>query len=73
MNSGDFIIVGVLVLAFVGVVFGYYTKTGTEIDQHPSDGLSHDGGSAAPGSKGSGELGGIQEGEHDPFDSHGTG
>lgn len=72
MNSGDFIIVGVMVLAFVGVVFGYYTRTGSEIDQHPSDGLSRDGGPAAPAAKGTGRLGGVEEGEHDPFDSHGT-
>ncbi len=72
-STGALILVGVMILILVAVVFGYNTRTGTEIDQHPSDGLSHNGEAAAPQAAGTGRIAGREEGEHDPFDTHGTG
>ena len=66
------IVVGVFVLGFVGIVVGYHTKAGSEIDLHPSDGLAHGDGQAAPGAEGSGTLSGRDEDGVDPFDARGT-
>lgn len=73
MSATGLIVVGVFLLGFVGIVVGYHTKAGSGIELHPSDGLPHDGGAAAPRSAGAGSLSKDDEGQHDPFDTHGTG
>ncbi|HYP49155.1 MAG TPA: hypothetical protein VEQ61_11000 [Thermoleophilaceae bacterium] len=67
LADGSWIFLLVLVLILVGIIFGYYTRTGSGIDQHPSDGLD-----GAPGAEGQSELSGRDEGEGSALDTHGT-
>ena len=67
LAAGSWIIVLVFILIIVGVIYGYYTRTGSGIDEHPSDGLD-----TAPGAEGQSELSGRDEGEGTTLDTHGT-
>jgi hypothetical protein len=67
LADGSWIFLLVLVLIFAGLVFGYYTRTGSGIDQHPTDGLD-----GSPGAEGQTELSGRDEGEGSTLDTHGT-
>ena len=73
MNATGLIVIGVFVLGFIGIVVGYHTKAGSGIELHPSDGVDHDGGAAAPQSEGIGTLSAHEDGGQDAFDTHGTG
>ena len=53
-------------IVFFAVVYGFYTRTGSGINEHPSDGSD-----SAPGAKGRGETSGRDEGEGVPFEEHG--
>lgn len=46
--GGSFIFLGVIILLFFAVVFGYYTYKGSAINPHPSDGRDGAPGSAGP-------------------------
>jgi hypothetical protein len=71
--SGVLVVVGVFVLGFLAVAVGLKTRAGSEIGKHPTDGLSHGGGPAAPQASGSSEMLPTDgEGGQDPFDTHGT-
>ncbi len=74
--GGSFIFLGVIVVLFFAVVFGYYTVKGSGISQHPNDGLDEAPGSAGPNeASGKGRSGedhgdGISAGGD--FSTHGT-
>ena len=51
--GGSFIFLGVAVLLFFAIVFGYYTYRGSAINPHP-----HDGSDGAPGAAGPSDASG---------------
>ncbi len=57
--------VGVVILA--GLVYGFYTRSGSGIDQHPIDARDE-----SPGAEGHAETSGADEGEGSALDTHGT-
>lgn len=68
MTSGTFIVAGVGVAAFLGLVYGAFTYRGSGIDPHP-----HDGSEEAPGAANPSDPAG--EGRTDDegaFSTHGT-
>lgn len=67
LAGGSWIFLVVILLILVGVIYGFYTRKGSGIDQHP-----HNAESQAPGAKGSSEISGKDEGEGSAFDTHGT-
>jgi hypothetical protein len=71
--AGGVAFVAVVVVILAGVVIGYYTRRGNDIAERPSDGLGHGDGAQAPGAEGSGRIAGKDDGEQDPFSTHGTG
>jgi hypothetical protein len=73
MSLGFLIVIGVLLLGFFGVGLGLKSRAGSEIEKHPSDGLSRGGGEGAPQASGSSRLLEHEDGGHDSFDTHGTG
>ncbi len=50
-----------------GVTYGFFTRTGSGIDEHPSDGLD-----SAPGAQGRSEVSGKDQGEASALNTHGT-
>ena len=48
LAGGSFIFVGVIIVLFFAVVYGYYTFKGSAINAHSSDGLDGAPGSAGP-------------------------
>jgi hypothetical protein len=48
LSDGSLIVVGVALLGLFGVGVGLRALAGSEIGKHPSAGLSHTGGAAAP-------------------------
>ena len=66
LAGGSFIFLAVVILIVAGIVVGY-TRRGSGIDEHPSDGLD-----GAPGADGRSEISGKDQGEGSPFDTHGT-
>jgi hypothetical protein len=76
LAGGSFVFIGVMIVLFFAVVFGYYTFRGSAINAHPSDGLQ-----GAPGSAGSSQASGKGRTSHDHpdefsagggFSTHGT-
>lgn len=67
LAGGSFAFVAILVVIFLAVAFGFYTRQGSGIDEHPSDGLD-----GAPGAEGRSEVSGKDQGEGSAFDTHGT-
>ena len=67
LANGSFIFVAVVVVIFFAVAFGFYTRRGSGIDEHPSDGLD-----GAPGAQGRSEVSGKDQGESSALDTHGT-
>jgi hypothetical protein len=57
-GQGGWIFVGVIALILGGVVYGYFTVSGSGIAHHP-----HDGSAGAPGAKGPSESSGRDQGE----------
>ncbi len=74
--GGSFIFLGVIVLLFFAVVFGYYTYKGSAINAHSSDGLDGAPGSAGPSqASGKGRTSDDNPGEFSAgggFSTHGT-
>lgn len=67
--SGEIYLGAFMVILFLAVIVGYYTRRGSDINQHPQ-GRSR---SEAPGvGEGSSAIAGSQDGERDPLDTHGT-
>lgn len=67
LAGGSLIFVAIVVLILAGVVYGFYTRGGSGIDEHPSDGQD-----SAPGAEGRSEVSGKDQGEGSAFDTHGT-
>jgi hypothetical protein len=66
-NWTGLIVVGVFLLIILGVALGYYTRTGSEIGEHPVD---ERGGS--PGGRGPATVSGAGRMSDDGFSSRGT-
>ena len=69
---GGFVVAGAFALMLVGTVVGFYTRTGSGIDEHPSSTETSAPGARAPGSPG--DPGRTPEGKEreGPFTGHGT-
>lgn len=76
LTGGSFILLGFMVIMFFGVVWGYYTISGSGINKHPNDGLDGAPGSEGPSeASGKGRSTGDASSEHsvgDTFSKHGT-
>jgi hypothetical protein len=57
----------VILLLLAGVVYGFFTRRGSGIDQHRQSRANE-----APGSRGRTEVSGKDEGEGSTLDTHGT-
>lgn len=64
---GSYIFLAIVVVILLSLVIGFYTRRGSGIDEHPSDGLD-----GAPGAEGRSEVSGKDQGEGSAFDTHGT-
>ena len=77
LAGGSFIILGVMVVMFFAIVYGFYTIKGSAIDAHPNDGLDGAPGSEGPSeASGKGRNSGDTSPDHsvgDTFSTHGTG
>jgi hypothetical protein len=60
LAGGSFIFLAVLVVGFFGVVFGYYTRTGSGINPRPYGKIY----GGAPGAFGPGDVSGKDHREH---------
>lgn len=65
--DGSFVFLAIVVVIFFALVYGFFTRQGSGIDEHPSDGLD-----GAPGAKGKSEVSGKDQGEGSALDTHGT-
>jgi hypothetical protein len=68
LAGGSFIFLGVMIVGLMGVVYGYFTITGSGIDEHPNDGRD-----GAPGSEGPSQASGMGRSTGDTGDGHGAG
>jgi hypothetical protein len=66
-SSGGWIFVVVILVILAGVVYGFYTRSGSGIDEHPVDSRDE-----SPGAEGPSEVSGKDEGEGSTLDTHGT-
>jgi uncharacterized MAPEG superfamily protein len=69
LGSGFWIVAVVFVVVFLGVAAAVYSRSGSDVSEHPL-GRDHAGG--APGAAGRGETAGRDAGESTPLDQHGT-
>jgi hypothetical protein len=67
VGGGTWVLLIVILLLLVGVVYGFFTRRGSGIDQHR---VGHE--SDAPGGRGKSEVSGKDEGEGSTLDTHGT-
>lgn len=65
--DGSWIFILVIVIALGGVIYGFFTVSGSGIEHHP-----HDGSDGAPGAKGQSEASGKDQGQGSALDDHGT-
>jgi hypothetical protein len=63
------IVIGVFLLAFLGVAIAVYSRRGSDISEHP---LGQEAAGSAPGAAGQSEISGHDAGELTTFDQHGT-
>ena len=68
LAGGSFVFLGAVVALLLGVVYGYFTITGSGIDEHPNDGRD-----GAPGSAGPSQASGMGRSTGDTSDGHGAG
>lgn len=66
-SSGGLILVVVAVALLAGVIYGFYTRSGSGIEPRPWDGSG-----GAPGAEGRSEVSGRDDGEGTALDTHGT-
>jgi hypothetical protein len=57
----------VIVVILAGVIYGFYTRGGSGIEEHPLDSREQ-----AGGAEGQSEVSGKDEGEGSALDDHGT-
>ena len=68
LADGALIFGAFIVLMLVGVIYGYYTRSGSAINQRPTDGRGH-----APGAEGSSSITTTTgEGDDRTLGTHGT-
>jgi len=65
--SGGWILVVVGLVLVAGVVYGFFTRSGSGINEHPLDARDE-----APGAEGRSEVTGRDEGDGSALDTHGT-
>jgi hypothetical protein len=65
--SGGWILVVVILLILAGLIYGFYTRSGSGIAEHPIDSREE-----AAGAEGPSEVSGKDEGEGSALDTHGT-
>lgn len=70
--DGSYVLLAFMIVFFFAIVWGYYTRRGSDIAQRPSDGLGRGDDSEAPGAEGRSTIVGKVDGERDRFDTHGT-
>ena len=68
LAGGSFIFLGVVIVGLFAVVYGYFTITGSGIDEHPNDGRD-----GAPGAAGPSQASGMGRSSGDTSDGHGAG
>ena len=68
LAGGSFVFLGAVIFMLVGLIYGYFTITGSGIDKHPNDGRD-----GAPGSAGPSEASGMGRGTGDTSEGHGAG
>ena len=66
--GGSGIVIAVIVVTFLGMVYGLYTIKGSGINKHPNDGLD-----GAPGSEGPSEASGKGRSSGDTSEGHSVG
>jgi len=66
LAGGAFIFLGFLVVLFAALVFGYYTRSGSGIEQRPSDGRD------APGARGRSHISTAEDEVEKTVGSRGT-
>jgi hypothetical protein len=67
MAGGSYVILGVSILILVGLIYGFFTRSGSGIDSHPTDSRG-----GSPGAVGRTEASGQDEGESHVFSDHGV-
>lgn len=65
LAGGSWVLLGVMLLLFAGVVYGFYTRGGSGIDNHPTDGRGEAPGAADPDAA-------VRDGGRSPLSTHGT-
>ena len=68
LAGGSFIFLSFIVVMFFGVIYGFYTISGSAINTHPNDGLD-----GAPGSAGPSEASGKGRSTGDTADGYSVG
>ena len=66
LTDGSWVLLGVMLLLLAGVVYGFYTRGGSGIEHHPTDGRG-----GARGAQAQPDASG-REGEGSPLSTHGT-
>ena len=67
LAGGSGILLLVILVVLAGVIYGFYTVSGSGISHHPNDGQD-----GAPGAEGPSETSGKDEGEGSALETHGT-
>ena len=67
VGSGAWIFIIVLLVILGGIIYGFFTRSGSGISDHP-----HDGEGSAPGAKGPSEPSGKDQGESSALSDHGN-
>ena len=68
LAGGSFIFLGVVIVLFFAVVYGFFTIAGSGINSHPNNGLN-----GAPGSAGPSHAAGMGRSTGNTSDGHGVG
>ena len=72
LATGGLVFLLFVLILLAAVIYGLYSRSGSDIAQRPSDGLRHGEQAAAPGAADPDRIVGTEEGEQDRFDTHGT-
>jgi hypothetical protein len=68
LTPGTWVFIGFVVVFFFVVAYGYYTRSGSGINQHPHDsGGSQGGGDRAPGAHGASRISSAERDEDVPL------
>jgi hypothetical protein len=68
LAGGSFTFLGVVIVLFFAVVYGFFTFSGSAINAHPSNGLD-----GAPGAAGPSDAAGMGRSTGNTSDGHGIG